>query len=884
MFKGILFVLFILYGMVSATAQQNRKGNTVLHNGWNMQSSLSVNASGSEISSPAFKPTAWYGVSVPTTVIAGLLKNKRYDFDPFYGRNLEKIAGPEFDKTWWFRKEFSVPSAEKGKNTRLILQGINYRANIWLNGKLIADSSHVIGPFRIFEFDVTPEIKYDGPNVLAIEVARPYNPNRRGGDLAIDYADWIHYPADYNGGIVNDVEIGYCDKIAVEHPLVTTVFDLPSLATAHLQVDAELTNYADQEETALLKGEINESIHFQQEVHLQAGESRNLSFDSRNYPQLNVKNPRIWWPWQYGKPALNKITLEVIRKGKPGSTVTEKFGIRQITSDLIDTASRMFLVNGKPIMLRGAAWSPDIFQRRSAERQEQEIRLVRDMNINLIRSEGKLEDDHFYELCDQYGLLVMTGWMCCGAWQFPELWDSVKRNVAMESDKSVMYWLRNKACIMAWLNGSDLVPKDTSIETDYLKTERELKWPNPILATATAEVSKISGRSGLKMNGPYDWVPPIYWETDSNKLGGAWGFATEISPGPSIPPMESLLKFIPADSLSIHNSLWLYHCGTMNFGTTDIFNAALEGRYGASSSIRDFVAKAQAQNYEGHRAMMEAYGLNKYHTATGVDQWMLGNPWPSLIWHTYDYYLYPAGTYFGMKKSMEPLHIQYSYKSKEVIINNSRLEPRTDLTVNATVYNPDGSLKYQHAISTSVEADNIKRCFTIPEIDGLDSLYFLRLEMKDQNAKTISLNWYWLSKNEDVLDWKKSTWFYTPQTDFVHYQGLQHLPLTQVQVHYTTEKAEAQTTQHIRVTNTGKSVAFFVHLRLLKTRDGDDILPVVFDDNYLLLAPGETRNIDIRYLDKDAGTGVPYLLTAAWNLDVNGSRTEKNSGFGRELE
>src|SRR5665213_449624 len=718
----------------------------------------------------------------------------------------------------------------------------------------------------------------------AIEVARPYNPNRRGGDLAIDYADWIHYPADYNGGIVNDVEIGYCDKIAVEHPLVTTVFDLPSLATAHLQVDAELTNYADQEETALLKGTINESIHFQQEVHLQAGESRNLSFDSRDYPQLNVKNPHIWWPWQYGKPALNKITLEVIRKGKPGSAVTEKFGIRQITSELIDTASRMFLVNGKPIMLRGAAWSPDIFQRRSAERQEQEIRLVRDMNMNLIRSEGKLEDDHFYELCDQYGLLVMTGWMCCGAWQFPELWDSVKRNVAMESDKSVMYWLRNKACIMAWLNGSDLVPKDTSIEIDYLKTERELKWTNPILATATAEVSKISGRSGLKMNGPYDWVPPIYWETDSNKLGGAWGFATEISPGPSIPPMESLLKFIPADSLSIHNSLWLYHCGTMNFGTTDIFSQALEERYGASSAIGDFVARAQAQNYEGHRAMMEAYGLNKYHTATGVDQWMLGNPWPSLIWHTYDYYLYPAGTYFGMKKSMEPLHVQYSYKSKEIIINNSRLEPRADLTVNATVYNLDGSRKYQHAISTSVEADNIKRCFTIPEIDGLDSLYFLRLEMKDRNAKTISLNWYWLSKNEDVVDWRKSTWYYTPQTDFVHYQGLQHLPLTQVQVHYTTEKAEAQTTQHIRVTNTGKSVAFFVHLRLLKTKGSDDILPVIFDDNYLLLAPGETRNIDIRYLDKDAGKGVPYLLTAAWNLDVNGSRTEKNSGFGRELK
>ncbi|MDP4211366.1 MAG: glycoside hydrolase family 2 protein [Bacteroidota bacterium] len=881
MYKTVACVLFILCGL-SVFSQQNNKGNIVLHDGWKMQSSMSVSAAGNEISRPSFKPVAWYAVSVPTTIIAGLLRNKHYDFDPFYARNLERIAGPEFDKTWWFRKEFSIPAAKKGRNVRLILQGINYRANIWLNGALIADSNHVIGPYRIFEFDITPEIKYEAPNVLAIEVARPFNPNRRGGDLAIDYADWIHYPADYNGGIVNDVEIGYCDKISVQHPLVSTTFDLPSLATAHLEVDAELINYSDKAENAVLSGKINDDISFQMDVHLQAGESKNLSFDPRDYPQLNIKNPRIWWPWQYGRPELNRIKLEVIRNGHPGSSVTENFGIRQVTSEMIDTASREFIINGKPIMLRGAAWAPDIFQRRSAERQEQEIRLVRDMNMNLIRSEGKLEDDHFYELCDQYGLLVMTGWMCCGAWQYPELWDSVKRNVAMESDKSVMYWLRNKACIIAWLNGSDLAPKDTTVEIDYLKTESELKWPNPILATATAEVSKVSGRSGVKMNGPYDWVPPIYWETDSNKRGGAWSFATEISPGPSIPPMESLLKFIPADSLSIHNSLWLYHCGTMNFGTTNTFNQALEARYGTSSSIRDFVARAQAQNYEGHRAMMEAYGLNKYHTATGVDQWMLSNPWPSLIWHTYDYYLYPAGTYFGMKKSMEPLHVQYSYKSKEVIINNSQLNPQTGLTVNATVYNPDGSRKYQHTASTSVEADNIRRCFTIPEIDGLDSLYFLRLEMKDRHLKTISLNWYWLSKNEDELDWKKSTWYYTPQTDFVHYQGLQNLPLTQIQVAYTTEKNGAQTTQHVRMTNTGKSVAFFVHLRLLKKKGGDDILPVIFDDNYLLLAPGETRDVNIHYRDKDAGTGIPYLLTATWNLDLSGSKTEKNSGFGRE--
>src|SRR5437762_7148166 len=349
------------------------------------------------------------------------------------------------------------------------------------------------------------------------------------------------------------------------------------------------------------------------------------------------------------------------------------------------------------------------------------------MNMNIVRSEGKLEDDGFYDLCDEYGLLVMTGWMCCGAWQYPENWNGAERKVAMASDSSVMYWLRNKACVMVWLNGSDMPPRDSTVEKDYLSIESYLKWPNPLISTADASKSKVSGYSGVKMNGPYDWVPPAYWENDPDKYGGAWSFATEISPGPSIPPYESLIKFIPKDSFWYTNGTWLYHCGTMQFGNTKIFDTALNERYGKSSSIKEYIAKAQLQNYEGHRAMMEGYGLNKYNTATGVVQWMLCNPWPSLIWHTYDYYLYPAGTYFGMKKSMEPLHVMYSYKSNEIGIINSLAEKFTGLTVKVGVYNLNGTLKYSDTIIADVDEDGIKKCCTIPPITGLSNVYFLRL-------------------------------------------------------------------------------------------------------------------------------------------------------------
>ena len=530
-------------------------------------------------------------------------------------------------------------------------------------------------------------------------------------------------------------------------------------------------------------------------------------------------------------------------------------------------------------MLRGAAWSPDIFQRHSKKREEQELKLVRDMNMNIVRSEGKLEDDGFYDLCDQYGLLVMTGWMCCGAWQYPENWDAAERKVAMASDSSVMYWLRNKACIMVWLNGSDMPPRDSSVEADWLSIENYLKWPNPIIGTADASKSKVSGYSGVKMDGPYDWVPPVYWETDSDKHGGSWSFATEISPGPSIMPYESLVKFIPKDSLWYTNSNWLYHCGTMQFGNTKIFDSALIQRYGNPSSIQEYIAKAQLQNYEGHRAMMEAYGLNKYNTATGVVQWMLSNPWPSLIWHTYDYYLYPAGTYFGMKKSMEPLHVMYSYKTNEVDIINSLLEKFTGLSVKTDVYDLNGAKKYSNTITTDVDEDGIKKCFAIPPITDLSGVYFLRLRLKDSKQKTRSINWYWLSQKPDELTWQKSKWFYTPQSGFTDFTALKGLPATTLNVNYLTAKKENETTHTITVINSGKAVAFFVHVRVLKEKNADDILPVIFSDNYISLAPGESRTIECSYENNDAGSGTPYILTTAWNLNVAESKAGKNAGF-----
>ena len=289
--KIILFALLITCVQSAFCQDETESYRIVLKENWQMQSAVTDGATGGAISKPDFKANSWYKVSVPTTVIAGLIANKVYNFDPFYGKNFEKLTDSRLDKPWWFRREFSLPAEENGKNVVLKLHGINYKANVWLNGVLIADSAQVMGPFRIIELDVTKQIKYKGANILAIEIKRPFNPNKRGGDLAIDYADWIHYPPDFNNGIVNNIEIKTFRKVGVEYPLVTTKFDLPSLAIAHLQVDAMAVNYTDKPEDITVKGKINNDISFEQKVHLMPREKKQVSFYSCSISATKCKRP-----------------------------------------------------------------------------------------------------------------------------------------------------------------------------------------------------------------------------------------------------------------------------------------------------------------------------------------------------------------------------------------------------------------------------------------------------------------------------------------------------------------------------------------------------------------------------------------------------------------
>jgi exo-1,4-beta-D-glucosaminidase len=843
----------------------------VVRHPWTLQSSANVAAKGDAISKPGYQPEGWYQIRVPNTVVGALVENGTYR-DPYFGMNLRSIPGTTypigerftllpmpadspFKPSWWYRTEFPVPAALAGRSFVLHFDGINYRANVWFNGERVAGSDEVAGAFRRYEFDVTRLVHPGGPNALAVEVIAP-EPH----DLAFMWVDWNPTPADKNMGLWDDVELTESGPMAIRNPHVVSRLPLPSLASADLTVTTEVWNVTDRPVSGVLRGRI-EAIRFEKPVSLGPRERTTVRFTPAEVPALRITQPRLWWPYRYGPQDMYTLSLDAEAAGAASDRQDVRFGIQQMTSELTDKGHRLFKVNGRPILIRGGGWASDMLLRpASAERLDAQMRYVREMGLNTIRPEGKLETEEFYEAADRNGILVMPGWCCCDQWEMWDKWDAEDHRVAPASLRDQILRLRNHPSILAWLNGSDF-PPPAPVEHRYLDVLAKCEWSKPVLSNATDAPGPVSGPSGVKMRGPYDYVPPSYWLTDI-KHGGAFGFATEVGPGAAVPPIESLKRMLPADHLWPIDDVWRFHAGGDEFKDLKLFTDALEGRYGKATGVEDYARKAQALTYEGQRAMFEAYGRNKY-TSTGVIQWMLNNAWPSMIWHLYDYFLRPGGGYYGTKKACEPVHVQYSYDDRSVAVVNDLQQEFKSLKVSAEVFNLDLASRFEKSAVVDVAADGVARAFALPAIPDLTTTYFLRLKLEDAAGRPVSSNFYWLSTREDELDWEKTQWYYTPTKRHADLKALAGLPPTRLTVASLVEPAGPNGTARVTVENIGTALAFQVRLKLTGGPGEEEILPVYWEDNYFALFPGEKRELRVSYPRGAAKT--PMVEAEAWN-------------------
>jgi exo-1,4-beta-D-glucosaminidase len=882
---GLLFTFFLLTSCLKSGYEVASRVE-VLSSDWKMQPQEKLSGVDEKsISQNDFDTKSWFTAMVPGTVL-GSLTSAGVIEDPTFGINMKKIGIEQFQQPWWFRTTFKLSATDVNKKVSLRFNGVNYRADLWVNGKKVVGNETFAGSFRMFTYNINDFIK-EGDNTLALKLVQYAN-----GEYSVGFCDWNPLPPDRSMGIFREVSLEVNEGVKIRSPFVFSKVDTTTKSGADLYIQTEIVNSTDQPVDGIVRIDY-EVGKVEKAVKIGAHDTLSYRFKPDEFSQLSVKNVKLWWPNGMGTPQLYTIKTDFVSNGKVLDRVEKKYGIREITSSLNTEKNRVFKINGKFVLPKGGGWADDIFLRDTRQSVEAQLRYIRHMNLNSIRCEGFWgKDDNLYDLCDEYGIMVMIGWNCIWEWEeylgkacHPKYGGAVSPediSLLASSWKDQMLWLRNHPSIYLWMLGSDKLPCP-DLEKKYVELFAKYDPSRPYSTSAGGAgteknnivaqvplVSEISGPTGMKMLGPYAWTPPHYWFTDT-ALGGAWGFNTETCPGASIAPVASLRKMMPEKSLwPIDKEVWEFHTGRNEFTTLDRDIEAINQRYGTSSNIEEFAFKAQANNYEIMRPQFEAFIAHKP-KSTGLVQWQLNSAWPKLIWQLYDTYLQPNGSFYGVKKACTPLHAIYRYGMDDIYLANEDLNDAKGLTVKLRVFDINSKELFSDQWKGDIPSNISKFIYKIPAIKNLTSVWFLDLRIFNSENKEVDNSIYWVSLKKDILDYeafKKLAWpFYTPTKQYADYTALNKLPKVTLTYDYQFTKKDKFGNVRLKVKNNSGTIAFFTFFDLLDASTSKPILPVYWDDNYVSILPGEERTYEASYFLVNSDGTKPVLKINAWNVE-----------------
>lgn len=875
----VIAVLSIVTAVVcfAAAAQPEEQR---LPEDWRIQSAAKLSATGDALSMASYSAEGWYPARVPTTVLAALVDNGVYP-DPYYGLNLKSIPGYQdgswlvmakdspFRDSWWYRTEFDAPAAWKGRHVTLHFDGINYKANIWLNGALIAGSDAVQGMFRRFEFPVTSALRYGERNALAVEIIPPgLLPEKEYRTKQIEattgWDDHNPQPPDGNMGIWRGVFLRAAGPVSIRHPYAATELNVPALDEAKLTVSAFLRNNTAEAVTGALSGKIGD-VTFSQVVSLAPGENKEVFFSPGEYPQLVFQNPRVWWPYPHGPQELYELELSIAVEGAVSDAAHARFGIRDITTYVNDEDWRVYMVNGKRILIRGGAWmTNDMLLRLCGPRYEAMVRYAREGHLNMLRSEGFSirETEEFYNLCDEYGIMVTQ--QIFGR-SIPD------EALAAACIEDMMLRIRNHPSLAHFLGHDETFPTDTLDKTyrALIEKHRMRRTYQPHSGTFYVGTRKDTGGTRTGTRELWTYAGPSHYYL--RKHDGAWGFAQSGGIGGIVAPLDSIRQMMPEEQRwpALGTEAWSFHSVTQGADYFDAFRKEMEAGYGEAVDLADFCRKAYAMNYNSARGMFEAYGRNKY-DASGLTTWKYNAAWPAAItWHYIDWYLRATAAYHGAKKACTPVHIQYAYDDGSVYVVNSRYQPMRGLQASAIIYDFDLKVRHEQRVAVDVDADGVVKAFALPTLDGLSTTYFLKLSLEDADGASLSDNFYWLSTSPDkpgISGHSLKGLFFVKPKSRADFTALSALPPATVAMNYTVEPGDDEQRVTVALENTGAHLAFFLQLAAVSGPDAPELAPIYWSENCFSLIPGESRTVTA-FIPNEALSGeTPSVRLSGWNL------------------
>jgi hypothetical protein len=335
-----------------------------IRGGWRLAAAPTVEATGDELSRPGFDAKDWLAATVPGTVLTTMIDRGIYP-DPYYGLNNLSIPESLAHQEYWYRVEFKTPPSSRGRRLTLTFEGINYAAEVWLNGKKLGG---ITGAFLRGRFDVTPLLSFAGDNALAVRVSPPPHPGvpneqsikggpgENGGLEVLDGPtfsaaegwDWIPGIRDRETGIWQDVTLTATDSVEIGDLQVVTVLPKADRSEADIEIEAPLTNTSN----VPVEGDLEaafDGVKVVRHVTLAPGESV-VRLEPEDYPQLKVPHPRLWWPNGYGEPALHTLRVSFASGGKLGTQTQVDFGMREISYEisLFDQSGRLRRVEVLP--------------------------------------------------------------------------------------------------------------------------------------------------------------------------------------------------------------------------------------------------------------------------------------------------------------------------------------------------------------------------------------------------------------------------------------------------------------------------------------------------------------------------------------------------------
>lgn len=893
-------------------------GEISLKDGWWIQCASLVEMGGESLSRTDFTPQGWYGAAVPCTALSALVKHGVYP-DPRLGLNAYQMPDssdefnqkydltkyshlPDQQNPWripyWYRTEFDLPSAPPHQHAWLNFNCINYRAEVWLNGVMIADKTQMVGMFQRFRFDIAAHIR-PGRNALAVRiypVDHPGTPDKqvevfgrpRGEHKEIERDvteiettgyDCMMTVPDRNMGICQKVSIDWTGPVDLRHPFIVTDLPLPDTSRATLVVSAELTNASPEPVKGVLRGQIaGTDVRFAQPVELGPNETKQVTVE----PKPVMANPHLWWPVNYGEQHLYDLVLQFEVGGATSVERKVTFGVRKVTTEMYErdgAYGRRVLVNGQKIFCRGGYIQPELLLDWDARRHAKEIRYFADANVNLIYFEDiPNPPDEFLDECDRQGVLFgncfySCSWLCPGPDYQPTHGEKpISRSPRNYPDDFALLETCTIDLLKRYRNHPSLVMYMAMNEGDtreqvyqmwrrhVIELDGSRFWiPSAYFADSRKNVPewfKQDLPAGMNDLAPksYGWKEPVtyfQWVRDER----SWMFKME-SGSASLPPISSLNKFLsnarahnPGEKLFPLDATWAHH-GANSYFTE--YDAAIRHLHGEPESVTDYCWKGHLLTADQHRAFYEAVNHRMWDLTSGFTEWKINSSYPDVQWQNFDYYLKPGVSHFYIKRACRPLHVQMDLIDYTVSIINNHLEPQSGVEVSARVFDLSAKMLWERTGKLDVPANAYREAFSISNPASLAPFVFIKLELRNAAGRLVADNFYWL-RGEGVSD----------------YKALQTLPLVKLEATSRLEDQGSEKRVRVSLRNPSSQIAFFTQLALTKGAGGEEILPVLWDDNYFSLLPGENRELAARVDTRDFAGSIPTLEVGGWNIQAS---------------